>query len=128
MKRAIRKYQSERSRHFRRFPSFAEKEFAQLSGYVGASYSHKELPRSGSVFGHRAIFNGPFGGYYPDFRLPDRRLIIEIDGKSFHENRQTADRLRDERLFARGYKTIRIDAWGLHWDPHGSLRPLLLLL
>jgi len=55
------------------------------------------------------LVNEPFGPYIPDFRWPDLRLIVEIDGRT-HLTPQAydADRERDARnLVERGHHTVR---------------------
>lgn len=46
----------------------------------------------------------------PDFLWPDQRLIVETDGRETHETAAAfqRDRLRDQRLLAHGYRTIRV--------------------
>jgi very-short-patch-repair endonuclease len=52
------------------------------------------------------------GGYRPDFLWPERRLIVEIDGRSYHARRAAFehDRRRDRRLRLLGYETVRYAA------------------
>jgi very-short-patch-repair endonuclease len=45
-------------------------------------------------------------GYIADFWCPEKRLVIEVDGKS-HENRREYDAERDTRLASTGIKTVR---------------------
>ena len=49
-------------------------------------------------------------GYIADFALPDRKIIIEVDGKKWHsgKKKQKKDRFRDYMLKRAGWKTIRI--------------------
>jgi very-short-patch-repair endonuclease len=49
-------------------------------------------------------------GYTVDMFWPDRRLIVETDGFSFHGHRRAfeSDRRRDAVLVAAGYRVIRI--------------------
>lgn len=51
-------------------------------------------------------------GYRPDFLWPERRLIVEVDGRSHHARRAAFrhDRRRDRRLALAGYETRRYDA------------------
>lgn len=52
------------------------------------------------------------GGYRPDFLWQERRLIVEIDGRSYHARRAAFehDRRRDRRLRLLGYETVRYAA------------------
>lgn len=48
----------------------------------------------------------PIDKYIVDFLLPNRRLVLEVDG-SFHENRQWYDAQRTAYIEAKGFKVIR---------------------
>lgn len=52
------------------------------------------------------------GGYRPDFLWRERRLIVEVDGRSYHARRAAFehDRRRDRRLRLLGYETVRYAA------------------
>lgn len=52
------------------------------------------------------------GGYRPDFLWRDRKLIVEVDGRSHHSLRRAFehDRRRDRRLLEAGYVTVRFAA------------------
>jgi very-short-patch-repair endonuclease/predicted transcriptional regulator of viral defense system len=52
------------------------------------------------------------GGYRPDFLWRDRRLIVEVDGRTHHSLRRAFehDRQRDRRLLQAGYSTVRFPA------------------
>ncbi len=56
------------------------------------------------------IVNGRVHGLEVDFRWPDQRLIVEIDGYQFHGHRAAfeRDRRRDQTLAAAGYRVIRV--------------------
>lgn len=49
-------------------------------------------------------------GYVADFALPDRKFIIEVDGKHWHngKKKQKKDRFRDYMLRRAGWELIRI--------------------
>jgi predicted transcriptional regulator of viral defense system len=55
----------------------------------------------------------------PDFRWPDHRLIVELDGFETHGTRQAfeRDRARDRRLLAEGWRVARITKRQLEEDP-----------
>lgn len=59
------------------------------------------------------------GGYSPDFLWRRERLIVEIDGRTYHAKRQafTDDRRRDRRLALAGFETRRYAASELAEDP-----------
>jgi len=44
--------------------------------------------------------------YIVDFLIPDRWLIVEVDGK-YHENVKLYDKKREQYLLNKGYKVIR---------------------
>jgi very-short-patch-repair endonuclease len=50
-----------------------------------------------------------------DFVFDDARLIVELDGRRFHEPRAVAseDLQRDLRLTAMGWRVVRLDWWQL---------------
>jgi very-short-patch-repair endonuclease/predicted transcriptional regulator of viral defense system len=52
------------------------------------------------------------GGYRPDFLWRDRRLVVEVDGRTHHARRRAFehDRRRDRRLALAGYETRRYSA------------------
>jgi hypothetical protein len=64
-----------------------------------------------------------------DFAWPDRRIVVETDGRRTHGTRQAfeSDRRRDQRLTAAGWRVIRITWRQLKYRPH-ELRPVLLKL
>jgi predicted transcriptional regulator of viral defense system len=64
-----------------------------------------------------------------DFMWRDRRVIIETDGRKWHNTRQRfeSDRVRDQRLTAAGWTVIRTTWRQMKYRPH-ELRPLLLKL
>jgi hypothetical protein len=64
-----------------------------------------------------------------DFAWPDRRIVVETDGRKTHGTTQAfeADRRRDQRLSAAGWTVIRTTWRQLKFRPH-ELRPVLLKL
>lgn len=50
----------------------------------------------------------PIGPYRVDFLWREQRLILEADGRLYHETRFDEDRARDLYLASRGYQTIRV--------------------
>jgi predicted transcriptional regulator of viral defense system len=64
-----------------------------------------------------------------DFAWPDRRIVVETDGRRTHGTNQAfeSDRRRDQRLTAAGWIVIRITWRQLTHRPH-ELRPVLLKL
>jgi very-short-patch-repair endonuclease len=54
-------------------------------------------------------------GVFPDFNLPVRSLIIEVDGRGFHErcewlddDRRRRDAMKDELYTLEGYRILRL--------------------
>ena len=64
-----------------------------------------------------------------DFAWPERRIVVETDGRKTHGTNQAfeSDRRRDQRLTAAGWTVIRITWRQLKYRPH-ELRPVLLKL
>jgi very-short-patch-repair endonuclease len=54
--------------------------------------------------------NVRIGGFEVDFLWPDEKLIVEVDGYRYHSHRAAfeADRQRDARLVAAGFRVIRV--------------------
>jgi Transcriptional regulator, AbiEi antitoxin/Protein of unknown function (DUF559) len=69
-------------------------------------------------------------GYRPDFLWRDVRLIVEVDGRSYHARRAAFehDRLRDRRLALAGYTTHRFAASELLRHPQRVARELRALI
>jgi very-short-patch-repair endonuclease len=69
-------------------------------------------------------------GELVDFFWPDARLIVETDGFEFHRHRAQfeADRRRDARLQAAGFRVVRITQWRLKHEPGGVVAELRRLL
>ena len=59
------------------------------------------------------------GGYRPDFLWRERRLIVEVDGRTHHARRAAFehDRRRDRRLARLGYETRRYAAREIQMSP-----------
>ncbi|NLT06976.1 MAG: DUF559 domain-containing protein [Solirubrobacterales bacterium] len=70
------------------------------------------------------------GGYRPDLLWRDARLIVEIDGRTYHARRAAFehDRRRDRRLRALGYDTVRYSAREVSRDPAGTVREIASFL
>jgi Protein of unknown function (DUF559) len=64
-----------------------------------------------------------------DFAWPDRKIVVETDGRKTHGTRQAfeTDRRRDQRLTAAGWTVIRTTWRQLNHRPH-ELKPILLKL
>jgi hypothetical protein len=64
-----------------------------------------------------------------DFAWPDRKIVVETDGRKTHGTHQAfeTDRRRDQRLTAAGWTVIRTTWRQLTEKPH-ELRPILLKL
>jgi very-short-patch-repair endonuclease len=58
----------------------------------------------------RPLFNEPVLGYVVDALWPKQRLIVEVDGYTYHSHRAAfeRDRRRDQQLVAAGYRVIRV--------------------
>ena len=72
--------------------------------------------RLGVRFGRQRIIRG----YIADFWCPSRRLIVEVDGKTYH--RPEWDEKRDVNLLRLGITTLRFDADFVLRDPETVAR------
>lgn len=57
--------------------------------------------------GIRVLRQQSIASYIVDFFCPDRRLVVEVDGRS-HIGREQADAVRQRALEALGYTVLRI--------------------
>jgi very-short-patch-repair endonuclease len=78
----------------------------------------------------KPLVNRPLNGKEPDFRWPHHKLIAELDGFATHGTRQSfeADRARDRRLQAAGWRVVRITYRQLHEQPGALAEDLGALL
>jgi very-short-patch-repair endonuclease len=69
-------------------------------------------------------------GYRPDFLWAERRLIVEVDGRTYHARRQAFehDRRRDRRLALAGYETRRYSAREVLREPERVIAELEFFL
>ena len=60
---------------------------------------------------------------------PERRLVVELDGRAFHDDPASfeRDRARDRRLAVAGWRVIRV-TWRQMRDPAALTRDLRALL
>ena len=72
----------------------------------------------------------PQRDYEVDCLWRSQRLIVELDGRTFHDTPSAfeRDRERDRRLAVAGWRTLRITWRQLSDDPEGVLRDLAALL
>ncbi|HEU4975962.1 MAG TPA: DUF559 domain-containing protein [Baekduia sp.] len=65
-----------------------------------------------------------------DFRWPDQRLVVEVDGWSTHRGRRafSRDRARDRRLVAAGFRVVRFPAAEVEHAPRRVAAELAALL
>ncbi|HEY6562781.1 MAG TPA: DUF559 domain-containing protein, partial [Polyangiaceae bacterium] len=45
-----------------------------------------------------------------DFLAPTAKLVLEVDGRAYHQHRHAADARRDHKLERLGYRVLRLDA------------------
>jgi very-short-patch-repair endonuclease len=80
------------------------------SGYTrsGAERLLRDLLRAANV--ERPLYNEPVLGFVVDAVWPDKRVIVEVDGYSYHGHPAAfqRDRRRDRQLAAAGYRVIRV--------------------
>ena len=65
------------------------------------------------------LANARLLGLEVDFLWPDQRLVVEVDGYTFHGHRRgfERDRRRDQQLVAAGYRVIRVTWRQLRDEP-----------
>jgi hypothetical protein len=78
------------------------------------------------------LVNTHVAGFEVDALFPGQRVIVELDGWSFHSSRESfiGDRDRDAELLARGYRTVRLTWERLNEAPEreaARLRAILAL-
>jgi len=58
----------------------------------------------------RPLFNEPLLGFVVDALWPTQRVIVEVDGYTYHQHRAAfeRDRRRDQQLIAAGYRVLRV--------------------
>jgi predicted transcriptional regulator of viral defense system len=78
----------------------------------------------------RPAVNARVAGYEVDFCWPAERLIVETDGFRFHGSRRAfaADRARDRRLTAAGWRVARVAGAEIHGTPRDVAADVLRLL
>jgi very-short-patch-repair endonuclease len=82
-------------------PTRSELEDVVLDLILGAGIAHPKVNRPITLDGRRVI---------PDFRWPDRRLILEADGAAWHDDpaARAHDRERQAILEAHGERVVRV--------------------
>jgi very-short-patch-repair endonuclease len=82
-------------------PTRSELEDVVLDLILGAGIAHPKVNRPITLDGRRVI---------PDFRWPDRRLILEADGAAWHDDpaARAHDRERQALLEAHGERVVRV--------------------
>jgi hypothetical protein len=113
------------------------------TGLLGALLvEHQELPWTRSELERRFLrlcdragiprpaVNVPVEGFEVDFFWPAERLVVELDGWSFHRGRAAfeRDRSRDAALQVAGYRVLRITYRRLVEDPDSVVREIRALL
>jgi very-short-patch-repair endonuclease len=69
-------------------------------------------------------------GELVDFVWPQQRLIVEIDGFTFHRTHAAFenDRRRDRELHKRGWRVIRVTYRQLQEEPHTVIKDITQML
>jgi very-short-patch-repair endonuclease len=78
--------------------------------------------------GVRYRFQHPLFGLrlFPDFILPDYRLVIEVDDRShFTKKKREADAERTERLNSGGWRVVRCTNDEAEEDPYGAVDKMM---
>jgi hypothetical protein len=78
----------------------------------------------------RPLVNHHNNGSERDFTFADHRLIVEVDGWTYHRSRRAfeTDRVRDRVALAGGYRTARFTATEVLRDPSAVAAELRALL
>jgi hypothetical protein len=63
-------------------------------------------------------------GYEVDMLWRDHRLIVELDGRDYHEHRFEEDRDRDATLLSAGFPVVRITPKRIRHEPDREARRL----
>jgi very-short-patch-repair endonuclease len=105
--------QRKQAREMRRIPTDAERKIWFLL-------------RDRRLHGFKFRRQVPFGPYVLDFVCFQRKLVIEVDGGQ-HADSQ-ADKVRDARLQARGFRVVRYWNTDVLKNPEGVLTDLLAQL
>ncbi len=107
---------------------------------VGSAMTNSELERRGLEFLSRHGFPVPVVEFRPpwagpavarvDLAYPDQRVVIELDGRKWHDrsDRFEGDRLRDQLAMSYGWIVVRITWRQLVDDPRGVARRLRAIL
>jgi very-short-patch-repair endonuclease len=45
-----------------------------------------------------------------DFLAPRQRVVVEVDGRAYHDRRRAADARRDRKLACLGHRVLRLEA------------------
>lgn len=77
----------------------------------------------GESFEAQKPISHPMGYFVVDFYLPARNLVIECDGRYWHNlpGRQETDRRRDAELRKMGYSVLRLSEEVIRKDPEQAL-------
>jgi len=70
------------------------------------------------------------GDYRVDFAIPNKRIVIEVDGHAFHStrNQRTRDAKRERELVLKGWKVIRFTGSEIHKDVFGCINDAKLIV
>ena len=71
----------------------------------------------------RPAMNAWVAGHEVDALWEDQRLVVELDGRSFHETRAAfeRDRIRDAALQLAGYRVLRVTRRRLEAEPEAVI-------
>jgi very-short-patch-repair endonuclease len=76
----------------------------------------------------RPAFNARVCGVQVDCLWPEHGVIVELDGRRFHDARFEADRARDARLAAAGHRVLRFSWARLKREPYACIAELSAVL
>jgi very-short-patch-repair endonuclease len=88
----------------------------------------RDLLRAANV--ERPLYNEPVLGFVVDAVWPDKRVIVEVDGYSYHGHPAAfaRDRRRDRQLAAAGYRVIRVTWTQLRDQPIETIADIIRAL
>lgn len=90
----------------------------------------KTFLNAAKSFGVKLVPQVKVGKYRADFQVEGTKIIIELDGHSYHASREQrrADALRDRKLTQKGFTVIRFTSDEIFENPNECIRQVIELL
>jgi len=87
----------------------------------------EHLGRALAVMGVPYLRQEPVGPYFADMYIPDRKTVVECDGREYHFDRMRDD-VRDDYMTGIGLRVIRVEGLFIHRYPHECAAQILKIL